>query len=43
MVLRLHGIGPNSAVNGVWLHSSLHTKMHTNGYYANVNAVMAKY
>lgn len=43
MVLRLHGIGPNSAVNGAWLHVSLHSKMHTNAYYANVNAVMAKY
>jgi hypothetical protein len=43
MVLHQRGIGPNSPANGVWLKRSMHTPIHTNAYYANVNAVTAKY
>jgi HNH/ENDO VII superfamily nuclease len=43
MVLHQRGIGPNSPANGVWLKKSMHTPIHTNAYYANVNAVTAKY
>ena len=43
MVLATRGIHPNSAANGVWLHKSVHAPIHTNAYYANVNAVMAKH
>jgi hypothetical protein len=43
MVLASRGIGPNSSANGVWLHRAMHAPIHTNAYYANVNAVMAKY
>jgi hypothetical protein len=42
-VLNLRGIHPNSAANGVWLPRAMHAPIHTNGYYANVNTVMAKY
>ena len=42
-VLASRGIQPNSAANGVWLHQSVHTGIHTNAYYANVNAVAGKY
>ncbi len=41
-VLALRGIHPNSAANGVWLHKSVHVPIHTNAYYANVNAVMGR-
>jgi hypothetical protein len=43
MVLGLRGIGPNSPANGVWLLRTAHAPIHSNAYYANVNAVMAKY
>lgn len=43
MVLASRGIQPNSAANGVWLHRSVHAPIHTNAYYANVNAVMGNY
>ncbi len=43
MVLRLHGIGPNAAANGVWLRRAAHAPIHTNAYYSNVNTVLMKY
>jgi hypothetical protein len=43
MVLGLHAIGPNTAANGVWLNKVAHQALHTNAYYANVNAALAKY
>ncbi len=43
MVLASRGIAPNSAANVVWLQRSVHAPIHTNAYYANVNAVMGKY
>ena len=40
IVLASRAIQPNGAANGVWLRRSVHGPVHTNGYYANVNAVV---
>jgi hypothetical protein len=43
MVLQIHGVGPNSAVNGVWLRTAAHGGVHSNAYFHNVNRVLGKY
>lgn len=43
MVLQIHGIGPNSAVNGVWLRAGTHIGIHSNAYFHNVNRIIGKY
>lgn len=43
MVLQIRGIGPNAAVNGVWLRAGAHGGIHSNAYFHNVNRLVGKY
>lgn len=43
MVMHLRRIGPNDALNGVWLRVGAHSGIHTNAYFHNINRILGKY